>query len=371
MRRFNFPPRVVAPEDPRMVVKVGNIEVHLGPKPLGTDDLEAAIVGFIQGAKETLDVAVQELDNRRIAQALIDAMGRGVRLRIVLESDYLGVDSPVADPWTAVANGGRNENNRAIHAALLRAGAAVHNDFNPDIFHQKFILRDAKLPDAALLTGSTNFTDTDCSVNLNHVVILRSAKVASEYAIEFEEIQSGTFGPLRERRRGAPRLSKVSGVCVKAVFAPDQSPEMEIMKQMLKAKSRIDFAMFTFAQSSGIDDTMAALSRAKVKVRGVLDRGQGNQAWSARDTLQGADVDLRIIKAGNGVRKLHHKLMVIDDHTVIVGSFNYTGPANALNDENIIVLGELDATSAAELQAQKKLADAVRAEIDHIVANYT
>jgi hypothetical protein len=32
---------------------------------------------------------------------------------------------------------------------------------------------------------------------------------------------------------------------------------MEIMKQMLKAKDRIDFAMFTFAQSSGIDDTIA------------------------------------------------------------------------------------------------------------------
>jgi hypothetical protein len=28
------------------------------------------------------------------------------------------------------------------------------------------------------------------------------------------------------------------------------------MKQMLKAETSIDFAMFTFAQSSGIDDTM-------------------------------------------------------------------------------------------------------------------
>jgi hypothetical protein len=34
---------------------------------------------------------------------------------------------------------------------------------------------------------------------------------------------------------------------------------MEIMKQMLKAKTSIDFAMFTFAQSSGIDDTMFRL----------------------------------------------------------------------------------------------------------------
>ena len=42
--------------------------------------------------------------------------------------------------------------------------------------------------------------------------------------------------------------------------------------------------------------------------------------------------------------KLHHKLMVIDKQVVIVGSFNYTGPANLLNDENIIILGDLEST---------------------------
>ena len=43
---------------------------------------------------------------------------------------------------------------------------------------------------------------------------------------------------------------------IKPLFAPRHGPEMEIMKQMLKASESIDFAMFTFAQSSGIDDAM-------------------------------------------------------------------------------------------------------------------
>ena len=34
--------------------------------------------------------------------------------------------------------------------------------------------------------------------------------------------------------------------------------------------------------------------------------------------------------------------MVIDERVVIGGSFNYTGPANRLNDENIFVLGDLE-----------------------------
>jgi phosphatidylserine/phosphatidylglycerophosphate/cardiolipin synthase-like enzyme len=32
--------------------------------------------------------------------------------------------------------------------------------------------------------------------------------------------------------------------------------------------------------------------------------------------------------AGFKVRKLHHKTAVVDDRTVVAGSFNYTRPAN-------------------------------------------
>ena len=39
------------------------------------------------------------------------------------------------------------------------------------------------------------------------------------------------------------------------------------------------------------------------------------------------------------LRKLHHKLMVIDERIVVAGSFNYTQPANEYNDENIFVMG--------------------------------
>src|SRR3546814_8362105 len=62
------------------------LELHMGPASLGApDDLEAAIVGFIDEAKETLDVAVQEIESRPIAEALVRARQRGVRIRLVLE----------------------------------------------------------------------------------------------------------------------------------------------------------------------------------------------------------------------------------------------------------------------------------------------
>src|SRR3546814_13749202 len=96
------------------------LELHMGPASLGApDDLEAAIVGFIDEAKETLDVAVQEIESRPIAEALVRARQRGVRIRLVLEQDYLREERPPADPF---AIGGAGEENRNLFAALLRAG---------------------------------------------------------------------------------------------------------------------------------------------------------------------------------------------------------------------------------------------------------
>ncbi|WP_189333542.1 phospholipase D-like domain-containing protein [Actinoplanes ianthinogenes] len=359
-----------------MGADLGGIEFYAGPPVLGgPDDLDAVIRAFIDGATSKLLIAVQELDSRLIADAIVAARARRVKMQIILEGDYLREEKPVADPWLI---GGENEGNRVIHAALLRAGIDLVTDLNPYIFHQKFMVRDPGKPTAAVLTGSTNFTHTDTGTNppdvldkpgnnLNHVVVLHGRTAADLYMAEFARLRSGTFGDLHERHEPRPREFRLGGIRVKPVFAPEQGPEMEIMKQMLKAKERVDFAMFTFAQSSGIDDTMEWMLRAGVPVRGVLDRGQGSQRWAATEPLKAAGAQLYENTPGNGVRKIHHKLMVIDRKLTIIGSFNYTAPAATLNDENIVVLGDLEETNPDAQAAQERLAAYALTEIDRII----
>jgi phosphatidylserine/phosphatidylglycerophosphate/cardiolipin synthase-like enzyme len=348
-----------------MPVRVGDIELHVGPQEVGgPDDLRGAIVGFIDGAKKKLDIAVQELDSMDIAEAIVHARQRKVRVRLVVEGDYLKTEKVLADPFQA---GGKNEVNREIQNVILRTAVDVRSDYNSKIFHQKFIVRDG----SALLTGSTNFTDTGTSTNLNHVVIVRSRKVANLYTREYREIQQGHFGKLNEGHDEKPADVTVSNVPIRVLFAPDHNPEMEIMKQMMKSRSRIDFAMFTFARSSGIDDTMITLCKdAGREIRGVLDNRQANQDWAATKGLVGAGVKLWTATPKNGLRKLHHKLMVIDEQVVIAGSFNYTGPATQLNDENIIILGDLEITKKSTINAQKKLATYALDEIDRIITKF-
>jgi phosphatidylserine/phosphatidylglycerophosphate/cardiolipin synthase-like enzyme len=287
----------------------GKIEAYVGPPGLGAaDDLEAVIVEFIAGARKKLDVAVQELDSEAVARALLAASWRGVRVTLFLEQDYLRTslkrDKTTHIPIPPIPKPGETpeqalervqwledesdlKENRRILSALLRSDIETRGDFNPEIFHQKFILRDyhegkATSPgNPALLTGSANLTWTDTHVN--------------------------------------------------------HTPELEIMKQMLEGSREIVFAIFTFSGSSGIDDTMVSLARSGMTIRGVLDPTQAAHDWAAPSTMDRPNISLFVPKKSGDFQtlcKLHHKLMVIDERVVVVaGSFNYTQPANDYNDE--------------------------------------
>ena len=171
----------------------GKIEAYLGPTELGApDDLESVIIDFINAARSSLDIAVQELDNPRIAQSILDARWRGVDVDLFLEQDYLRSPLQGKPPKPPKPKSGETPEqalhrvqwlddqtelaeNRRILAVLLRSDVQVRGDYNPKIFHQKFVLRDfcgKAEPTSALLTGSANFTETDTHRNLNHVVVL-------------------------------------------------------------------------------------------------------------------------------------------------------------------------------------------------------
>ena len=352
-----------------MPKKIGNLEIYMGPSQVGSpDDLLKPIVDFIDGAQKRLNIAVQEIDNKEIAEAIIRAKTRKVKVRVVLEADYL--ISRTAAPDAFKPEGSTYEINRVLHNALLRAKVRVNSDFNPKIFHQKFITRDGN----SLLTGSTNFTDNGVRKNLNHIIIIHDKEVTRNYDREFKEIRNGHFGKFNIGHNERPEEIDVSGLRVKTLFAPDHNPEMEIMKQIAKSNHRVDFAIFTFAKSSGIDDELVSVSKRNVKVRGALYTMQANQSWSAKDTFIGSNAELFLVPK-NGLsspkpRKLHHKIMVIDERVIIAGSFNYTAPANLTNDENIIVIGDLDTTDAQIIAKQKELAKYVLDDIDRIINDF-
>ena len=47
---------------------------------------------------------------------------------------------------------------------------------------------------------------------------------------------------------------------------------------------------------------------------------------------------------------LHHKVFIIDERTVILGSFNFSQNAERINDENVLIID--DATLAARFMEE-------------------
>lgn len=342
----------------------GKIKGYVGPRDVdaGIDDVEQVIVDFVEQASSTIDVAVQELDSIPIAEALIRQKRAGRSVRIILNHSYLQDEvsrrEPLDPALTTVAQlaaaDGTYKVNRDVFGALCRCGVEVRIDLNPTaIWHQKFIVNDLRADGdggfrtgrrPGLLTGSANFTDTDCHNNLNHVLVFDtggSRGVEKEFAAEFAEAWGGEFG--RGRLGRPPRTFGVGGVPVKILFAPDHGPEAEVVKQLLKCpeRGRIDCAMFTFAGSSAIDDAMIVLARAGRSVRVVLDRGQAtpSKTWPAARWLSKAGIEVLVPRRRRPLRKLHHKLLVVNRSTVVAGSFNYSEPATLLNDEALLVIG--------------------------------
>lgn len=349
-----------------MSIKSGNIEFYMGSHQSDHgDDLTRAIVGFIKGAKSTIDIAVQALDNIEIAHAILSVKKRRVQVRIILDEETLWEATPRLNP---LSPGGNLELNREIFLSLLRASIRVKTDFDGQTFHQRFIIKD----DSALLLCSANFTKIGCQKNFNHVAVIKSKKVANLYQEEFEEMFEGRMGRANKRRESFSSELKVSQVSIRPLFAPDHLPELELMKQILKAKESIHFAAFSLCNSSGIEDALISAARAGVQIYGLFDGQAANQKWAHARNLHKLDCELYLMDRKKHLGKLHHKLWVIDGRLVALGGYKFVAPTIPFNDENLLLMGSLgdEEQTKSGLNRQKELASFVIKEIRHLVETY-
>ena len=101
---------------------------------------------------------------------------------------------------------------------------------------------------------------------------------------------------------------------------------------------------FTYTDKR-LSDAMIAEAQAGIMVQGVIEN---------RGASQGALVPLACAKLsvetdGNKYT-MHHKTIIIDDSTVITGSFNFTATADNANDDNILIINNAPTVASLYLQ---------------------
>lgn len=109
-----------------------------------------------------------------------------------------------------------------------------------------------------------------------------------------------------------------------------------IQEKLLTADSTVELAMYTFT-SIPLRDALIRTADRGVTVRICLDRSDDNAGINAEVALglQNSSVQLKQGLSFAG-EKIHHKFLVIDETSLMTGSFNFTDSADMRNDENLL-----------------------------------
>lgn len=91
--------------------------------------------------------------------------------------------------------------------------------------------------------------------------------------------------------------------------------------------------------------------KSGVDVRGVFEARQVDQ-HSEYEKL--AEAGLPVVKDGNS-GAMHHKVIVVDEETVITGSYNFSKNAEKRNNENLLIIKGNREIAAAYLAEFEKI----------------
>jgi cardiolipin synthase len=141
------------------------------------DDGATPVVKAIEGARKSIDILIFRFDRKDIERALLNAVGRGVRVRALI----------------AYTNRGGEKNLRALEMRLLGAGIIVARTADVLLrYHGKMIVMDSR--DLYLL--AFNFTYADMDRSRSFGVVTKDRKLVQEAEKLFEaDMQRQEFSP--------------------------------------------------------------------------------------------------------------------------------------------------------------------------------
>lgn len=296
--------------------------------------LDAKLVALIDTARVSVDVADYDFDLANVADALVRAKGRGATVRMVTDTDTL-----------------TNTKDEAIQSAfgkLKTAGIPIVDDKRGPIMHNKFTVVDQEV----VSTGSWNYTDGDTYHLNNNMIIIRSKDLAANYQVEFEKMfTKKQFGPTKDKTIPNPTVT-VNGTRIQNCFAAEGKCGDLIVATIKGSTTSITFMAFSFT-SDKIEQAMIDRHAAGVTLGGVVETSGSQTSFSAYTKFRAKQVE--VYTDGNPW-VMHHKVIIIDDHIVIFGSYNFSDNADTQNDENLLIIDNADIARAFKTEYDRVLA---------------
>jgi len=328
------------------------------------------IASFLDGATQSLDIAIYDLRLESAPAAALkdsftNAIRRGVAVRMIFNQDHaqaIPVPPPPEVDWEFVDQ--------------LKAVGVVTKPIPgiPDLMHHKYVVRDVASPQAAVLTGSTNWTNDSWTREENVVVTVASQELAAAYRANFEELWQkpvvATSG-----RVNAGWLALADSTRVRPYFCPGRALKLvhAMSRSIASAEKRVRVCSPVITSGPILGTLAEAVDRGAVDISGVYDATQMDEVqrqWAGQATTSWKISAFHSVVAaakfgskrstpyakGSVHDFMHAKILVADDYTY-VGSFNLSHS------------GEMNAENVVQVESQA-IADTCAAYIDRIAARY-
>ncbi len=270
----------------------GNIELFFCPR----DDCENNLVAFLDSAKESIHCALFDIGLESVQDKLLEKE-KQMEVLIVTDDHYL----------------------KKFDHHFVRTDRS-------GLMHNKFCIIDGM----KITSGSMNPTENGAHKNNNNLLFIESKILAQNYEEEFQEMWNGTFKKGDKVRN--PNVM-ISDTKIGVYFCPDDQCALRVKEELKKATKEIYFMTFSFTHE-GIANMLLLKHLDGIKINGVMEARQVTK-HSQMMRLNNSGMD--VLKDTNK-QNLHHKVFIIDNKTVITGSFNPTNGGDKRNDENILII---------------------------------
>jgi phosphatidylserine/phosphatidylglycerophosphate/cardiolipin synthase-like enzyme len=160
-------------------------------------------------------------------------------------------------------------------------------------------------------------------------------QIVQNYSTEFAQMAEDRFGNKKQPSTPNPRVV-LGSTTIENYFSPEDGIRQHIIEKLNAATKSIRFQAFSFT-SDEIKDAMIAKRNAGLTVQGVFETRNAGGIGSEYEPLKSGGVD--VLEDGN-CYTMHSKTIIIDDHIVITGSYNFTARAEDVNDENIVIIDD-------------------------------
>ena len=263
------------------------------------ENCTSIIKNELNTAKKSLHCAFYDLDSKEIINA-IAKKSHDADVKVVIDKDNY---------------------NKQITGNVKLANSKQYT-------HNKFCIID----DSIVFTGSTNPTNNDLTLNNNNLIIVKSGSIAKNYEDEFDELWNGVYSS--GNKVEYEKINSNNGL-IENYFCPEDNCKGRVLDALKNAKESIYFMTFSFTD----EDIGDVILFKNLETKGIFETLQAGSEYSQYKRLKDFGVN---VKKDKNKKNMHHKVFIIDNETVVTGSYNPTESANLRNDENILIIHNKD-----------------------------